>query len=331
MADVLSQSEIDALLSALSSGELEPDELEENKDQHKVKPYNFRTPNKFTKDYIRTLELIHENYARTIATYLTGQLRANVKVKIESMEQLTYEEFIRSIPNPTILSIFKLLPLEGSLLFETNPNFVFQVLDILMGGTGVRRFKFKEFSEIDKRIISRINEGLISNLKIAWDDILEVEPSLSAIETNPALNQTLAPSESVAVITFGVEVNKSHSIINMCIPFLAIENILDKLEVKQWFKGRKRGNEEESKTKIKSTLKTVDVNVTGVLGETQVRVDDFLRLSVGDVITLDSHVEDPINVKIEDKSYFIGKPGMIGKKKGIQVLDILDKDVEDDE
>ena len=152
MADVLSQSEIDALLSALSTGELEPEQVATEEEKHKVKIYDFRSPQKFSKDHIRTLELIHDNFARIISNYLTAQVRKNVKVKIETVEQVTYEEFIHSVQNPTIMTMFKMPPLNGSLLFETNPQFSFQIIDILLGGSGERKSTNKEFSDIDKNI-----------------------------------------------------------------------------------------------------------------------------------------------------------------------------------
>lgn len=327
MADVLSQSEIDALLSAVSSGELEPEKIKGEEEKQKVKLYDFKSPNKFSKEHIRTLELIHENYARIISTYLGAQMRTSVKIKIETIQQITYEEFIRSIPNPTVLTIFKMFPLEGSILFETNPDFVYQIIDVLLGGSGTRRAKFKELTDIDKNIIRRINEGMISNLKLAWEDVLEVEPDIIGLETNPALNQTLAPNESVALLTFSVEMSKNHTLINICIPYLSVEKIIDKLEVQYWFKDRS-GSAEESRDKVEKQLNEVNVNLTGLLGNTNISVEDFLRLSVGDVITLDNKVDRPIVVNIGDKGYFYAKPGFIGKNRGLQVLDIIDKDVE---
>ena len=228
MADVLSQSEIDALLSALSTGELEPEELQKEDDKHKVKLYDFRSPQKFSKDHIRTLELIHDNFARIISNYLTGQVRQNVKVRLETVEQITYEEFIHSVQNPTIITLFKMPPLTGTILFETNPQFSFQVIDVLLGGTGERTTISKEFSDIDKNIMLQINSEMISNLKLAWEDIIEVHPEVEGIETNPAINQTLAPNEPIALITFSVEMGKNTTYINLCIPYLSIEKIIDK-------------------------------------------------------------------------------------------------------
>ena len=328
MAEVLSQSEIDALLSALSSGEIVPDEVQKEEEKQKVKLYDFKSPQKFSKDHLRTLELIHDNYGRIISNYLTAQVRYNVKVNIESVEQITYEEFIHSIPNPTILTIFKMPPLSGSILFETNPQFVFQVTDILLGGTGNGKFKLREFTDIDKNIIKQINNGLISNLKLAWEDVLTVEPEIEGLETNPALNQTMAPTEPVALITFSVEMGKSNTFINICIPYLSIEKVLDKLVVQYWFQENDEEILLESRQKLKERLNIVDVSMTTVLGSTNVSVGDFLKLSTGDVITLNNKCSNAIKVLVEDQPYYYGKPGIVGKNKGVQILDIIDKDVE---
>lgn len=328
MAEVLSQSDIDSLLSALSSGKIEADQIPNEEEKHRIKLYDFKSPQKFSKDHLRTLELIHDNYGRIISSYLSAQLRSNVKVKIESIQQITYEEFIHSIPNPTILTIFKMPPLSGSILFETNPQFSFQVIDILLGGMGTRKVKLKEFSDIDKNILRNVNAGLIANLKLAWEDVLAVEPEIEALETNPALNQTLAPNEPVALITFSVEMGNNSTFINICIPYLSIEKVLDKLVVQYWFRENDEEIISESRNKLKDRLNIVSVPITGMLGSTNITVNEFLQLTEGDVITLDNTSDSPIKVFVEHQLCYTGKPGTIGKNRGIQILDIIDKDVE---
>ncbi|WP_368490682.1 flagellar motor switch protein FliM [Clostridium sp. BJN0013] len=328
MADVLSQNEIDALLAALSTGELTPDEVPQEEEQQKIKPYDFRSPQKFSKDHIRTLELIHDNYARIISNYLTAQVRSNVKVKVESVQQITYEEFIHSVPNPTILTIFKMPPLSGTVLFEINPQFVFEIIDLLLGGSGTGKYKAREFTDIDKNIIKVVNEGLISNLKLAWEDVMEVETEVEGIETNPALNQTLAPNDPIALISFSVELGKSTTFINICIPYLSIEKVLDKLVVQYWFQD---GDEEvrlESREKLRERLNVVGVHLTAVLGTVEITVNEFLNLNIGDVLTLKEKTTDPVKLMLEDKVYYYGKPGIIGKNMGVEILDTIDKDVE---
>lgn len=329
MADVLSQNEIDALLSALSSGELQPDEVPKEEEKQKIKPYDFKSPQKFSKDHLRTLELIHDNYSRIISNYLTAQIRTNVKVKIESVQQITYDEFIHSISNPTILTIFKMPPLSGSILFETNPQFVFKIIDVLLGGNGESKYKVREFTDIDKNIIKEFNKGLISNLKLAWEDVMSVETEIEAIETNPALNQTLAPTEPVALITFSVEIGRDSMFINLCIPYLSIEKVLDKLVVQYWFQESDQPSKEDSKKELEERLDLVSVDVTAELGKTKINLGDFLRLSTGDVITLNNKSSSAVKVFIEDKPCFYAKPGIIGKNMGVEILDLIDKDVED--
>ena len=328
MAEVLSQSDIDSLLSALSSGKIEADQIPNEEEKHKIKLYDFKSPQKFSKDHLRALELIHDNYARLMASYLSAQLGNNVKVQVETTEQITYDEFIHSIPNSTILTIFKMPPLSGSILFETNPQFSSQVIDILLGGTGNRAVKIKEFSDIDKNILRNVNEGLIANLKTAWQDVLEVEPEIVALETNPALNQTLAPNEPVALITFSVEMNNSSTFINICIPYLSVEKIIDKLVVQYWFRENDEEIVSDSRNKLKDRLNIVSVPIKGILGSTNITINEFLQLTIGDVITLDDKSDSPIKVLIEDDLCYTGKPGIIGKNRGIQILDIIDKDVE---
>ena len=329
MADVLSQNEIDSLLSALSTGELESNEIGKEEEQHKVKLYDFRSPQKFSKEHIRTLELIHDNYARILSNYLTGQTRQNVKVKIETVEQIAYEEFIHSVQNPTIMTIFKMPPLTGNIIFETNPQFSLQVIDILLGGKGDRKIQTKEFTDIDINIMKQITNGMISNLKLAWASIVEVEPEIEAVETNPGVNQTMAPNDPVALITFSVEMNKRSTFINMCIPYLSIEKILDKLVVQYAFRNDDESLMAESREKIEKGINKVDVNVIAELGHTSITVDDFLRLAVGDVIKLDAKSSSPIKVYVGDEECYYAKPGITGKNMGVIILDITDKEVDE--
>ncbi|WP_291580728.1 flagellar motor switch protein FliM [Clostridium sp. UBA6640] len=331
MSEVLSQNEIDALLNALSSGDLEHDFLEEKEEKVKGKPYDFKRPQKFSKDHIRTLELVHDNYSRIISNYLTAQLRSNIKVKVESVQQITYEEFIHSIPNPTVLTLFRMPPFSGQILLETNAEFVLRIYDVLAGGSGSKKPMLKELTEIEKNLIKTLNSGLISNLRLAWEDVLEVEPEIENIETNPALNQTLAPNEPVALITFTIEMFNTNVFMNICIPFLSLEKVLDKLVIQYWFREDDETLVKESREKLQKRLKVVDVGLKAVLGKAEITVSDFLELNVGDVITLNSNIEEPIGVYVEEQLTYIGKPGLYGKNRAVQILDFTDKDVEEDE
>ncbi len=330
MAETLSQSEIDALLSALSSGDLEPSDIEKDEENVKIKDYDFKRPQKFSKDVIRAIEVIHDNYARIVSNYLTAQLRSNVKVKIENVEQITYEEFIHSIPSTTVLNLFRMPPLDGQIILETNEEFVLRIYDVLAGGSGDKKPKFKELTDIEKNIIKHVNQEMISKLKLAWEDVMEVETILDSLETNPALNQILAPNEPVALITFSVDMFDTSLLINICIPHLSIEKVLDKLVIKNWFSTVDNEQGEEVKDKINKVIKNVDVGMKAVLGETKISVNDFLNLFTGDIITLDRSYNSTVDIYVEDELLFKAKPGLKGKNKAVQIIEYIDKGVEND-
>jgi len=330
MAETLSQSEIDALLSALSSGDLEPSDIEKDEENIKIKNYDFKRPQKFSKDVIRAVEVIHDNYARIVSNYLTAQLRSNVKVKIESVEQITYEEFIHSIPSTTVLNLFRMPPLDGQIILETNEEFVLRIFDVLAGGSGDKKPKFKELTDIEKNIIKHVNQEMISKLKLAWEDVMEVEPILDSIETNPALNQILAPNEPVALVTFSVDMFDTSLLINICIPYLSIEKVLDNLVIKNWLSTTDNEQGEEVKANINKTIKNVDVAMKAVLGETKISVNDFLNLFTGDIVTLDRSYDSTVDIYVEDELLFKAKPGLKGKNKAVQIIEYIDKGVEND-
>ena len=173
----------------------------------------------------------------------------------------------------------------------------------------------------------QLTSGMIDNLKLAWEDILDVETEVEGIETNPAINQTLAPNEPVALINFSVEIGKSNTYLNLCIPYLSLEKVLDKLVVQYWFKNENEEKIDESRHKIENSLDPIEVNLSAELGKASLTVDDFLKLSCGDIIKLDNKYTNPIKLYVEDQEYYYAKPGIVGKNIGAAVLDVIDKDV----
>lgn len=331
MSEILSQSEIDELLSALSSGEVVPDQVVENKDSKQVKKYDFRSPKKFSKDITTTLEMIHDSYARIISGYLTAQVRTNVQVKVAIVDQVTYEEFIRSVNSPTILSTYRLPPLAGTLLLETSPQFVFQILDIMFGGSGTTMFKTREFTDIEKTVIRNINEKLIENLRLAWEDVLDVQPEFIDIETNPALNQTMAPNEPVAIITLSVKMNSVQTYINLCVPYISIEKVMDRMLVKYRFTGIPADDSIPFRQNIERKIQGVPLKMEAVLGNTEISIRSFLDLQIGDVIQFDKKANDPLDIFVGDRLHFKGLPGICNKNMAVRVAQIIDKDVDESE
>lgn len=325
MSDVLSQNEIDLLLSALSTGAVDANELKEEETKKKVRVYDFRRPNKFSKDQIHTLQVIYENYARSLATYLSAQLRASVQMEVLSVEQTTYEEFVRSIPNPTILNIFSLFPLEGSAIMEINPNLGFAMIDRLLGGPGHAPEKIRALTEIEQTVIERIVQRMLDYLQEPWGSIIEMEPSLDRVETNPQFTQLVSPSEIMIIVSLETRMNELLGMINICIPFLVLEPIIDKLSVHYYYASTSKQSSPDHVDAIKNKLENTYIPVKILLGSTSITVKDLLELSVGDVITLNRTISEELEVVIGQKTKFLGKPGIFSNKYSIQVSQIVEE------
>lgn len=330
MREVLSQSEIDALLSALSSGSVDANELKQEQTKKKIKVYDFRRPNKFSKDQIHTLHVIFENFTRSLGTYLSAQLRAPVQMEILSVEQLTYEEFIRSIPNPTILNVFSLYPLEGSAIMEINPNIGFAFLDRLLGGPGDPINKVRGLTEIEQTVMERLAQKMLDYLAEPWGSIIEIEPSLDRIETNPQFTQLVSPSEIMIIISLETQMTDVLGMINICIPFLVLEPIVDKLSVHYYYSASNTRTNEESMAAIQNKLQNTEIMVKVLLGRTTITVRDLLELSVGDVIPLERNINEELEVAIGQSTKFLGKPGILGNKISLQISQVIKEEITND-
>ncbi|MDD3853846.1 MAG: flagellar motor switch protein FliM [Syntrophomonadaceae bacterium] len=330
MGEVLSQNEIDALLSALSSGSVDANELKEEQTRKKVRIYDFRRPNKFSKDQIHTLHVIFENFARSLGTYLSAQLRAAVQMEILSVEQLTYEEFIRSIPNPTILNVFSLFPLEGNSIMEINPNLGFAFLDRLLGGPGDAPSKVKALTEIEETVMQRLSQRMLDFLQEPWGSIIELEPSLERVETNPQFTQLVSPSEIMLIVSLETKMADVLGMINICIPFLVLEPIVDKLSVHFYYSATSKKSSPENAAFIQSKLENTQITAKVILGKTIITVRDLMELSVGDVVPLERKINEDLEVVIGQKTKFLGKPGVHGNRVAIQVSQVVEEGNEDE-
>lgn len=324
MSEVLSQDEIDALLSALNRGEVDAEELKQEKTRKKIRIYDFRRPNKFSKDQLHTMQVIYENYARSLGTYLSAQLRAAVTCDVLSVEQLTYDEFIRSIPNPTILCIFSMPPLEGNGIFEINPNLGFAMLDRLFGGPGLPPEKIRVLTEIEETVMERIAQRMMSYLEEPWSSIVPIQAFLERIDTNPQFTQIVSPSEMVVIVSLETKMGEVLGMINICIPFLVLEPIIGKLSVHYYYsssiKTKSQGNAEAIKQKLQDTRLPLKV----ILGRTTITVKDLLELSVGDVVPLERSIHQPLEAVIGERTKYLVKPGVSGNKLAVQVVQVVE-------
>ncbi len=321
--EVLSQSEIDALLSAISTGEMDADELKKETTEKKVKVYDFKRALRFSKDQIRSLTRIHENFARLLTTFFSAQLRTYVQITVASADQIPYEEFIRSIPKMTILNVFEVPPLDGRILMEVNPNIAYAMMDRMMGGKGSSINKVENLTEIETKIMSNTFERSFENLREAWETIADIDPILTDFEVNPQFLQMVSPNETVVVISLNTTIGETTGMINICIPHVVLEPIIPKLSVHYWMQTDKKDREPKEIEVLEKRLKRADIPVSIDLGSTEISIQDFLMLDVGDVIELNQQIEHPLTIKIGGMPKFHGQPGLANKKIAVQVLEIM--------
>ncbi|MGG1551147.1 MULTISPECIES: flagellar motor switch protein FliM [Paenibacillus] len=331
MVDVLSQNEIDALLAALSSGEMDADELKKEDTQKKVRAYDFKRAVRFSKDHIRSLTRIHENFARYLTTYFSAQLRTFVQISVVQVEQLPYDEFIRSIPKMTILNIFEAEPLEGRMVLEVHPNVAFAMLDRLLGGAGTTPTKINALTEIETIVMERIFSRAFDSLQEAWKTVIDIQPRLEALETNPQFMQIVSPNETIALISLSTKIGDTTGMINLCIPHVVIEPIMPRLSVHHWFVSQKKTRAPEEVEALQSRLEKTKLPLIAELGTSEISIRDFLGLTAGDVIPLQKSVEDPLQVKIGEKLKYLGSPGTVKGKMAVQITEIVNEGEEEND
>jgi flagellar motor switch protein FliM len=295
LVDVLSQNEIDALLAALSSGEMDAEDLKKEEVQRKVSVYDFKRAVRFSKDHIRSLTRIHENFARFLTTYFSAQLRTFVQINVVDVEQLPYDEFIRSIPKMTILNIFEAEPLEGRMVLEVHPNVAYAMLDRMLGGQGTAPSKINNLTEIETTVMERVFARTFESLQEAWKTVIDIS-----------------------------------GMINLCIPHVVLEPIMPRLSVHHWFVSQKKERAPEEVEILEQRLHKAKLPIVAELGETSITIHEFLTLNIGDVLTLNKPVDEGLNIKVGDKLKFIGSPGSIRDKLAVQVDEIVSEGAEKD-
>ncbi|HMW60840.1 MAG: flagellar motor switch protein FliM [Leptospirales bacterium] len=330
MTEILSQDEIDALLSAISTGEVEMEDYSNVGEQKKVKIYDFRRPDKFSKDQIRTLQMMHETFARLTTTALSAQLRALVGVHVGSVDQLTYEEFIRSIPNPTTLAVINMDPLKGSAVLEIDPGITFTIIDRLFGGPGEPTKITRELSDIEMSVMESIIVRILGNLREAWATVIDLRPRLGNIETNPQFAQIVPPNDMVVLITLETKVGDVEGMTNLCIPYITIEPIISKLSAQYWYSSIRRGESDENRAIIQERLDMVDIPLRCEVGEVDLPMADVINVREGDVVRLGgTHIKSDMMIRVGDRKKFKCRPGRIGNRLCVQIGDAIE-DVPDE-
>lgn len=324
MADVLSQKEIDSLISALTAGNLDVEEIKKESADTQIKVYDFRRPDKLSKEQMRTLQMIHENLARSLTTILSTQLRTLVDFDVASIEQISYEEFIRSLPEPTIIGISDLEPFQGQFILEINSNIGFAMIDRLFGGLGSADFNSRPFTDIEKAVFKKIINWILNAFPEAWENIIRVRPNLKDIESNPQFTQIVPGNDMVILITLISKIGSSEGLINICIPYIMIEPIVDRLNAQQWFANTRLEQTARHINILRNRIKRTSLDLYAELGGAELSVSELLYLQPGDVIRLDRKSSDNIDIRIGNRVKFKGIPGKHNKHLAIKIMEAVE-------
>jgi flagellar motor switch protein FliM len=333
MADeVLSQQEVESLLNAMDTNgnasgappHPAPNAAPATRLREKVTPYDFKRPERVGKEQMRALQSLHEGFGRNFGAALSALLRTIAEVKLTSVDQLTYSEFVFSLENPTCFNLLRADPLEGNLILDINPTILYPIIDRLLGGGKdngpVAR---RPLTEIELRLASRITNLFLGELQKAWANVLELTLAVERVESNPQLVQIVPPNEVVVLISFELTLGDIRGMMNLCIPFNAIERFSSKLTANSWVGYRRGGATPETLETIGQQLERAQVELVVTLAETRITTADLIGLRVGDVITTDKDVNAPLEVQVQGAKKFFACPGAIKGHKAIQVQDAI--------
>mgnify|MGYP004507742907 FL=1 len=322
MGEVLSQSEIDNLLKALSTGELDIDEAKVSEEKQ-VKNYDFARPAKFSKEHLRTLEIIFEHFSRLLATNLPAYLRKSVNVDVVNSEVVIYSEFSNALSNPVLLGVIGMEPLTGNVIMEMASNLGFAIVDRLLGGAGTPIDKERDYSEIELSILERIFSICVNLLREPLANVVKVNPRLERIETNSQFAQIISPSETIAIITLNIKIGDVEGLMNVCLPFDTLEPVIDKLNTKYWFSSMKEKDGTSYEDTIEAAISKAKIPIKAVLGTSTISVADFANLQVGDIIKVDRHVDEELEVYVGNIKKFMALPGYSNEKFAVRVTEVI--------
>jgi len=326
MGDVLSQSEIDALLAQMASSDADTVVPVVTKEPEAARIYDFAHPSKFSKEQLRTLENVFESFSRTVSSFLTGYLRTAVNMEVASSEQLLYKDFNLSLMNPVVLAMTEWSPLKGTVMMELSNNMGYTIIDRILGGPGVSLQAMRDFSEIEVILLERVLSQMMNYLPEAWENVTHIKPRLDRLETNSQFAQIMAPNDMVALVVLRIKVGSSEGHLNFCLPHLVLEPIMDKLKTSYWFAQHDQSETDEYRINLEEELEKANVPVSAVIGKTNIMVNDFVNLQKGDVLKLDSYVNSDLEIRIGNLLKFYAKPGTVRGKYAFQISTFIERD-----
>jgi flagellar motor switch protein FliM len=327
LADALTQEQIDAMLNSAMMGEeieLASEALES------VKDYDFRAPKKLTKERMKILDSIFDNYARLLSSYFTGLLRLYCKVALVSIEEQKYFEFNNALPDYVMMGIVNLTIKDDDLddvttILQLSNSISYIMIDRLLGGKGEHTDSERDFTEIEVSVMSGIIKSMSNMFQQPWENYVELIPKLSKIETNSRVISSIGHDDTMIIAVLEVHVNEIKSIISVCIPALELDGVMQKYATFNVRNTKKSdaAREEERKDSIMNTLSQSLLNVTAVLGETNLDMLDVMNLQAGDIIPLGKSIDGNIVLNIGGQTWFDGKLGVYNSKKAIKIETVL--------
>ncbi len=329
MAEILSQEEIDALLSAVSFGEEVQVQAEPTKVERIVNTYDFRHPARVSKDQLRTLQNLHDNFARLLSATFSTLQRAIIEINLVSVDQITYSEFIMSLSSPSCTYTFRMDPLDGIAIIDFSQSVVFSFVDRLFGGRGTSIVTEREITWIEKSVMNNIINRTLRDLERTWERIIPLECNVEMMETNPEFVQVVPSSETVVLISFELKSENVSGLINLCYPYVSIEPIALRLGGQNLVSSTKEVPREEL-LKNRRRIKQFDAALKVSLGSAEVTVRDLIALRPNDVITLNTRKNEDIDIFVEDELKFHGRAGLIGKHKAVQITSRVHQDMEEE-
>ncbi|MCA3006330.1 MAG: flagellar motor switch protein FliM [Phycisphaerales bacterium] len=329
MPDVLDQNEIDALLAAVDQGEVkeEPKPTQvfargrRDANPTEIRTYDFKRPERVSKDQMRALQTLHEGFARNFGASLSGFLRTIVEVKVASCEQMTYGEFIAGLPNPTSFNLIDTQPLEGQICLEISPLIIYPIIDRLLGGTKQDLFiPQRPMTVIETRLINKITSRGLAAMTEAWASVKQISFTISTTESNPQLVQIVPPNEVVVVIGFELKMGNRAGTMNLCIPYNVIEPVVEELAAQSWFSQSKAAKSNQSLDHVTQSLSRAPVLVTALLAETTMTLAELHSMAVGDLLVTEKPVTAPVVLCVEQEKKFLAEMGRHKDARAVRIV-----------
>jgi flagellar motor switch protein FliM len=327
MADVLSQTEVESLLAALDSG-LSPADSRTTAAVHRtdeitaqVSVYDFKRPERVSKEQMRAFQAMHDGFSREFGALLSGMLRTIVEVKLISVDQLTYGEFVFSLENLTCFNVLRAAGLDGHMILDLTPSIIFPIVDRLLGGGKSPKYNVpnRPLTEIELRLISRIIGMAIHGLEKSWSSVCDLKLRVTQVESNPQLVQIVPPNEVIVLISFEITMGEMRGIMNLCIPFNTIEPLAGNLSSDTWSAYTKRAVDPRQKLNLQGGLGRAKVEMVVGLANTKLTAAEIMGLSVGDVIMTERESGQPLEVYVEGRPLFRGSAGVFKGHKAVQI------------